>query len=260
MHRYAGYIFDLDGTIYLDGQLLPGVERMLSVLRSAGSRIVFVSNNPTFTHKQMLEKLNRMGVDASLHEVINSSFVLINYLRQHARGAVVYPVGEAPLHNDLQAAGFEISEDPDRIEFVIASFDRTFNYRKLQISFDAIRRGARFIATHGDRFCPTLHGGEPDAAAIIAAIEACTGVSVELVLGKPSMHMARTALQVLQTEPGNSLMVGDRLETDIQMGISAGMDTALVLTGATPSAQLARSPIQPTYVLNSLIDMLTVSE
>jgi len=260
MHHYAGYIFDLDGTIYLDNQLLPGAERILSSLRSAGSRVVFVSNNPTFTRGQMMENLIRLGMDVGLHEVINSSYVLVDYLLQQARGAVVYPVGEASLHNELQTAGFEISEDPKRIQFVIASFDRTFDYHKLQISFDAIRHGAHFIATNSDRYCPTLQGGQPDAAAIIAAIEGCTEVKVELVLGKPSTYMVRTALKALDTNPQNSLVVGDRLETDIQMGINAGMETALVLTGATHLAQLSCSSIKPTYVINSLMDLLTLSD
>jgi NagD protein len=260
MHHYAGYIFDLDGTIYLDHQLLPGAGRVLSSLRSAGSRVVFVSNNPTFTRIQMMENLIRLGIEVGLQEVINSSYVLLDYLLQAAPGAVVYPVGEASLHHELQTAGFEISEDPQRIEFVIASFDRTFDYRKLQISFDAIRHGAQLIATNSDRYCPTLQGGQPDAAAVIAAIEACTGVKVECVVGKPSTYMVRTALRALDANPQNSLLVGDRLETDIQMGIQAGMETALVLTGATDLAQLSSSSIQPTYVINSLMDLLTLSE
>jgi HAD superfamily hydrolase (TIGR01450 family) len=260
MRHYAGYIFDLDGTVYLDEQLLPGALQVLPTLRSSGSRLVFVSNNPTFTRRQMMEKLNRLGVEAGLHEVVNSSYVLVQYLLQQSPGAILYPVGEASLENELIEAGFEISDDPGRIDIVIASFDRTFVYRKLQVSFDAIRAGARLIATNADRYCPTLHGGEPDAACMIAAIEACTGVHVEVVVGKPSMFMAHTALSVLKTEPCQTLMVGDRLETDIQMGARAEMDTALILTGATRAQQLSLGVVQPTYVLNSLMDFLSHSD
>jgi NagD protein len=139
---------------------------------------------------------------------------------------------------------------------VIASFDRTFVYRKLQIAFDAIRAGAHFIATNGDAYCPVPGGGEPDAACIIAAIEACTGHKVEQIYGKPSPLMARTAMAIVGTDPADSMMVGDRLKTDILMGRRAGMATALPLTGATTREMLAHSKIQPDFVLERLDQLL----
>ena len=165
-------------------------------------------------------------------------------------------VGEEPLKADLQAAGFHLTEEVSQIEAVIASFDRTFVYRKLQIAFDAIRAGARFFATNADRYCPVPGGGEPDAAAIIAAIEACTNTKIEAVVGKPSRYMAEAILELVQVPPDQCLMTGDRLETDVLMGLEAGMAAALTLTGATSEADLAASPIKPHYVLRQLADLV----
>jgi NagD protein len=145
---------------------------------------------------------------------------------------------------------------PHEIQYVVASFDRTFDYRKLQIAFDAIRAGARLIATNADRYCPVPGGGQPDAAAIIAAIEACAETRCELVAGKPSLLMVATAQAQLGGAAQRCLMVGDRLETDIAMGVAANMDTALVLTGATTAADLQRSTIRPTYVLATIGELL----
>jgi len=249
---YRGYVFDLDGTVYLGNELLPGAGPLVETLRSAGCRLVFVSNNPTYTRQQIAGKLTRLGVPTLSQEVVNSSYVLVRYLRKRAPGCTVFPIGEEPLCDELSSAGFIISEDPAAIDYVIASFDRSFEYRKLQIAFDAIRAGAHFIATNADRYCPVIGGGEPDAAAIIAAIEACTDTLVEEVLGKPSITMTRTVLDVLALKPSDCLLTGDRLEMDIRMGQRAGMTTALVLTGVTTLTQLAKSEVVPDFVIERL--------
>ena len=160
---------------------------------------------------------------------------------------------------ELRRGGFELTEDARNVDVVIASFDRTFVYRKLQVAFDAIRAGARFFAANPDPFCPVPGGGEPDCAAIIAAIEACTGARVEAVVGKPSTYMIEAALHLMDLPAADCLMTGDRLETDILMGREAGMSTALPLTGATPESALAGSPVKPTYVLRRLGDLLPPS-
>src|SRR5690606_33734272 len=136
------------------------------------------------------------------------------WLLREAPGSKVFVVGEQPLKDELTAAGFQLTERAGEIEFVIASFDRTFEYRKLQIAFDAIRAGARLIATNADRYCPVPGGGEPDAAAIIAAIEACTNTKIEVVVGKPSPIMAQAVAEIIQLPLERCLMTGDRLETD----------------------------------------------
>ena len=253
---YEGYVFDLDGTVYLGEELLPGAQRAISTLRRLGKRVVFVSNKPISTRQSYADKLTRLGLPTAVDEIVNSTQVLIRYLRERAPGCKVFPIGERALYDELEAAGFDICERAGEIEYVIASFDRTFVYRKLQIAFDAIRAGAHLVATNADPYCPVPGGGEPDAAAIIAAIEACTDHKVEFVAGKPSAMMARTALAVLGTSPQESIMVGDRLRTDILMGRRAGMATALPLTGATTIEQLERSDIKPDYVLTRLDQLL----
>jgi NagD protein len=147
-------------------------------------------------------------------------------------------------------------DEAARTDVVIASFDRTFAYPKLQVAFDAIRAGARFFATNGDRYCPVPGGGEPDAAAVIAAIEACTGVACEAIVGKPSSHTAEAVLRVLELEPRDCLVTGDRLETDVEMALRAGMDAALTLTGATARDALERSSVRPTWVVDGLVELL----
>ncbi len=256
--RYRGYIFDLDGTIYLGDRLLPGAAELLQALRAADRRIAFLSNNPTKTRDQYVERLAGHGIAAGRDEVINSSMVMVQWLLTHAPQARLFVVGEAALIGELTAAGFELSEEAGRIDYVIASFDRTFTYRKLQIAFDAIRAGARLIATNPDRYCPVPGGGEPDAAAIIAAIEACTGTVCELNVGKPAAIMAQTVSQALGLPAAECLMVGDRLMTDIAMGEAAGMDTVLVLTGDSQRSDLAASPVQPTYVIERIDAILSL--
>ncbi len=254
--RYDGYIFDLDGTIYLGDILLPGAVELLATLRGEGRRVAFLSNNPTKTREQYVAKLQGMGVEAELDEVVNSSHVMVQWLLEHAPGATLFVCGEAPLIGELQAAGFPMSERAGEVEIVVASFDRTFTYHKLQVAFDAIRAGARLVATNPDRFCPVPGGGEPDAAAIIAAIEACTNTRCEVNVGKPSPIMARTVSAMLGLPAERCLMVGDRLATDILMGANAGMATALVLTGDSTRADLPSAPAQPTYVIEGLLELL----
>jgi len=260
LHFYDGYIFDLDGTVYLGDALLPTAEKTITTLRRLGRRTVFLSNNPTHTRETYAAKLTRLGLPTQVEDIINSSRVMVDFLHRRLPHGRLFVVGEEPLCAELSAAGFELTEDPHRVDAVIASFDRTFVYRKLQIAFDAIRAGAHFYATNADRFCPVPGGGEPDAASIIAAIEACTNTQVEAVVGKPSPYMIEAVLNLLHLPAKRCIMTGDRLETDVAMGLNAGMAAALALTGATSEAALAASPVRPTYVLHQLSDLLPMGE
>jgi NagD protein len=253
---YAGYIFDLDGTVYLGDKLLPTAAETIRYLRQKGKRTVFLSNNPTRTRQAYAAKLARLGLITPEPDVINSSYVLVDFLQKRMPGAKLFIVGEESLRQECEQAGFVLTDQAKQVEAVIASFDRTFDYPKLQIAFDAIRNGARFFATNADRFCPVPGGGEPDAAAMIAAIAACTAVPVEAVVGKPSVYMAEAVLDHINLSAEQCLMIGDRLETDVLMGLNAGMSGALTLTGATPESALATSEIKPTYVLRQLADLV----
>jgi NagD protein len=253
---YDGYIFDLDGTVYLGESLLPSAGETILALRALGRKTVFLSNNPTQSREAYASKLTRLGIPTRTEEVINSTFVMVQFLLQTMPGARLFIVGEEPLIEEVRQAGFIIEENAERVDAVIASFDRTFIYRKLQIAFDAIRSGARFFATNADRYCPVPGGGQPDAAAMIAAIEACTGCSVEAVVGKPSKYMVDAILDVLKLPPESCLITGDRLETDVLMGLQVGMHAALTLTGATSLEAAASSAVKPTYIIEGLKDLL----
>jgi NagD protein len=253
---FDGYIFDLDGTVYLGETLLPGAGAAIGRLRERGRRVVFLSNNPTHTRRQYADRLARLGLPTPPDEIITSAQVLVQWLQHEAPGCRVFVVGEQPLKDELVGAGFALAERAEEIDFVIASFDRTFEYRKLQIAFDAIRAGARFIATNPDRYCPVPGGGQPDAAAVIAAIEACTATKIEVVVGKPSPIMARAVAAIIQLPAERCLMTGDRLETDIAMGRAAGMATALTLTGASTRAMLETSDVKPDYVIEGLSELI----
>src|SRR5439155_4841939 len=194
---YSAYLFDLDGTIYLGDTLLPGAAETITALRKAGRRTIFLSNNPTKTRSEYMTKLTHLGIPTPIDDIINSSFVMVQWLLNEMPQARLFVVGEEPLKQDLRAAGFQFSETAGEIDIVVASFDRTFVYRKLQIAFDAIRLGARLVATNGDRYCPVPGGGEPDAAAMIAAIEACTGAVCDPIVGKPSPIMVATIVGML---------------------------------------------------------------
>lgn len=253
---YDAYIFDLDGTVYLGDKLLPTAGETVTRIRALGKRTVFLSNNPTHFTAEQAARLTALGLPTPPEDVINSSVVMVNFLQRTLPDARLFVIGEEPLKTELRAAGFELTPDPARIDAVIVSFDRTFVYEKLQIAFDAIRAGARFFATNGDRYCPVPGGGQPDAAAIIAAIEACTSTKIEAVVGKPSRYMAEAVLDLLHLPPERCIMTGDRLETDVLMGLRAGMSAALTMTGATTAQMLAQSDIKPTYVVKKLADLL----
>ncbi len=253
---YSAYIFDLDGTVYLGDHLLPTAGATIEHLRALGKRTIFLSNNPTYTREDMALKLTRLGLPTPAEDVINSSLVMAHFLRRHLPHGRLFVIGEQPLLDVLGAAGFQFSDDPAAIDAVIASFDRTFVYRKLQIAFDALRAGARFFATNADRYCPVPGGGQPDAAAIIAAVEACTGRSVEAMVGKPSLHMAEAVLTLVDAAPGDCIITGDRIETDVLMGLDAGMDAALTLTGATSLDAARRFQAQPTFIIHRLSELL----
>jgi 4-nitrophenyl phosphatase len=233
---YEVYVFDLDGTIYLGGDLLPGAKRLIEELRARGTAVRFLSNNPTKDPQQYADKLAQLGLPTPIEEIVNTTVTMTRWLLDNAPEAVVFPISEAPLKRALEAAGIRMSSDPAQIDIVIASYDRGFDYEKLQIAFDAIwfHKRARLVATNPDRFCPFPGGrGEPDCAAIIAAIEACTGTTCEANLGKPNPAMLRAALDGLDVELSECMMVGDRMSTDVRMGLDTGVAAALVLTGET---------------------------
>ena len=257
---YEGYIFDLDGTIYLGDELLPGAKRLILKLRDLGKKAVFLSNNPTKDPEMYAKKLTNLGIETPASEIINTVVSMTRWLSQNHPDATVFPISEEPLKRALKEASIRISERAEEIDIVIASYDRTFDYRKLQIAFDAIwyHKRARLVTTNPDRYCPFPGGrGEPDAAAIVAAIEACTGAKCEVNVGKPDAIMLETVMHLLGLHAKDCVATGDRLYTDIRMALDAGMPSALVLTGETRPETLADEvESKPTYVLERIDQLL----
>jgi HAD superfamily hydrolase (TIGR01450 family) len=256
---FDGYLFDLDGTVYLGDELLPEAKETLGELK-ATSNVVYVTNKPLETPADYAAKLTRLGVETRTEEVISSTDALLLYLGRQAPKARLFVVGEPPLIRLLSLAGYEVAQEAGGVDVVVVSFDRTFDYRKLKVAFDAVRGGARIVATNPDAYCPTPDGaGLPDCAAMLAAIEASTGAHAEAIVGKPSPHMAAALLERLGVPARDTLLVGDRLATDVRMANEAGMASALILTEATGLEEVLGSPDRPDYVIEHLGDLLPTS-
>jgi len=253
---FAGYALDLDGTVYLGDELLDGAAETIDALREV-ARVVFVTNKPLETAESYATKLSILGVETSSDDVVTPLDSLVQYLDEHHRGAKVLTVAEELVDDVLRANEYVVVSDPFDAQVVVVSFDRTFTYAKLLAAYRAVGNGASIVATNPDPFCPTPDGGLPDCAAMLAAVEACTGVRAEAIVGKPSAHMGRAILARLGAAPQDSVIVGDRLLTDIAMADELGMSSVLVLTGVTRLDDLAHSVVRPDFVVHALRDILT---
>jgi HAD superfamily hydrolase (TIGR01450 family) len=253
---HRGWLFDLDGTVYLGEGLVPGAGETIAALRAQGRRVAFLSNKPLYTRADYAEKLTRLGIPTRVDEVVNSSIVLARHLRKLDPGAPVFVIGEPPLIGELRDHGFEVRGDAE-VRWVVIAFDRSFDYGKLNTALQAVRRHhARLIATNPDRTCPVEGGEIPDCAGMIAAVEAVTGQHVEAIVGKPSPIILEVALQALGVEARDCAIVGDRIETDIVMGKSLGLATVLVLTGITHGDDPRIADVVPDLVLPSIHALL----
>ncbi|MWV64083.1 HAD-IIA family hydrolase [Halorubrum sp. JWXQ-INN 858] len=255
MSRLRGALIDLDGTVYLGDELLPGVVDGIDALEEAGVEPVFLSNNATKRPAQYREKLAGFGIDVPADSVRNSAAIAAAFLADRHPDAGVYVIGEPALVAELRAAGLDVVTRPEDTDVVLASMDLEFGQDALQDVLDADRQGEIAIyATNPDRTCPVEDGEIPDCGAVIGAIEGLLGREIDGVLGKPSRVTIDVALDRLGMEPDECVMIGDRLGTDIRMGKRAGMRTALVLTGVTDRAAVEAHDVEPDHVLDSLAD------
>ncbi|MEZ4859718.1 MAG: HAD-IIA family hydrolase [Caldilineaceae bacterium] len=266
MHSVDGFVFDLDGTVYLGDAALPGSVAAIAALRQRGKRVLFVSNKPLEPRQNYAAKLSRLGIPALPADVITSAYVLGHHLARHEPTLALYVLGEQNLRAELRAHGLTVLNeltdqdpkeviDPSGIDAVVVAFDRTLDYRKLNTAYQALQQGARFFATNADKSCPMPGGAIPDAGGTIAALEHMTGRKLELLAGKPSPLTMQVAIDELGLPPARIMMVGDRLETDIYMGQQAGMVTAVTLTGVATRAAVAQMAQPPDYVINNLGDL-----
>jgi len=235
---------------------VPGAAEAIAALRVAGRPVGFLSNKPLETRADYAAKLTRLGIPAAPEDVINSSLVLARHLHVLDPGAPVFVIGEPPMLAEMRAHGFEVRDD-ERVRWVVIAFDRTFSYAKLNTALQAVKRGARLIATNPDRTCPVEGGEIPDCAGMIAAVEAVTDRRVEVIVGKPSPIILEVALAALGVPASESVIVGDRIETDIMMGKRGGLATVLVLSGVTRPDDPRIDTLAPDHVVRSVADLLS---
>lgn len=258
MARYEAAILDVDGTIVRGGELIPGATEGLRAIEAAGCSRLLFSNNPTRGADYYREKLAAHGVDIDPSNVLTSATVTADYLAANHPDATAYLVGDDRLRAILEAADLAVTTDPDAADLVVGSIDPEFTYGALDEALSALERGIPFYGTDPDATIPTDDGAIPGSGAILSAMEAVAGREPDAILGKPSEVAASAATTRLGAAPERTLVVGDRLDTDVALGERAGMTTAVVLTGVTIREDVERSSVTPDHVLDSLGEVGTL--
>lgn len=255
--RYRSVAFDLDGTIYLEDQVVPAAPEAVRGVRELGVRVAFVTNNAVRPAAALVEKLSRLGVKATLAEVLTSSQAVVRLLGGEAglRGKGVLLVGGAGLREALSGAGARLL-DPDAwraAEIVVAGLDPDLSYERVRAAALAIAAGARFIGSNPDPSLPTPEGPWPGAGSVLALLSTATGARPEIA-GKPERALFETVAASLG--PGPRLMVGDRADTDLAGARPLGWATALVLSGATRPPGLLDVEVVPDHLLGDVGGLL----
>jgi len=251
------YILDMDGTVYLGENPIKGAREFVERMKSSGRKTLFFTNNTSKDKKVYYQRLKRMGFDVDESDIYSSGDVTARFLKSERHGKSVYVVGTQNLIDLFRKEGIRIAEKGEKADIVVSSFDTTLTYEKLVIACDLIRGGAEYICTHPDVNCPTETGFIPDSGAISALISLSTGVK-PLVLGKPEKYTADFILSVAGYPAENIAVVGDRLYTDIALGIKNGITGILVLSGETTlkDCENAAPEKKPTYVAESVADIM----
>ena len=256
IEKYDYFIFDLDGTIYRGEHLIPQADQVINHLKEINKKIVFVSNKTTGTAKDYYHLLKNWGLNVEENEIINSTIVASNFLKHNFKGETFFAIGEDSFIKEIEQSGLKHSLVPEEINIILVTLDRTLNYSKLEIAARALENGARFFAANIDDTCPVDDGEVIDAGSTISALQKRTHRKLELHFGKPSEFMFNEIKSHLNFIPSRTLLIGDRLETDITMGNNFGIDTALVHTGVKFFPNGTENII-PTYQLNSVFDLLS---
>jgi len=249
------FVLDMDGTIYLDSTLIEGALDFLEALKVKGYKNIFFTNNSSKSLTDYESKLNLLNVKASKNDIFSSGDVTISYLKREKKDKKVYVIGTESLINGFKENGIIIDEqNPD---IVVLGYDTTLTYEKIKKGSRFIRNGAQFIATHPDTNCPTKDGLVPDTGAMIEMFKAATLVS-PLIMGKPYSYTIEAIEEKTGINRKDIVCVGDRLETDIALGVNHNMASVLVLTGATNAEILEKSKIKPDLVVNSIKDLIEI--
>jgi HAD superfamily hydrolase (TIGR01450 family) len=249
-----GFLVDLDGTLYLGDHLLPGAEAFLLYTNQTGIPVLFLSNNSSKNRFNYARKLTALGLNVEPEHILTSGEATALYLRTVASpGARIALFGTPELELDFREYGFV--QDMDDPAYVVLGFDTTIDYARLTRLCDLVRQGLPYITTHPDLNCPTATGFVPDIGAMMAFVEASTGRKADVVIGKPNRTIVDQAAARLNLPVEGLCMIGDRLYTDIAMGQTAPIYTALVLSGETKRADLLTSPYKPDVIFANLADL-----
>ena len=249
------FLLDMDGTIYLDNDLFDGTLDFLEKVKKKQGRYIFVTNNSSKGVDAYVEKLRKIGIESKASDFLTSTDATIIYLNKYCKGKLVYSFGTESFTSQLKAAGISVTTTiSDKVDILVISNDTELNFKKLEDASRLLTRGVEFIATNPDWVCPTSFGYVPDCGSFCEMLYRATGKRPKFI-GKPQPEMLLLAMDKLGYTKEETLMVGDRLYTDIASGVNAGVDTVFVLSGEGTLADLENSDIKPTYVLKNIREL-----
>ena len=245
---------DMDGVIVREDHLVPGADTFVDRLRDTGHPFLILTNNSMYTTRDLGARLGRMGLLVDPEAIWTSALATAKFLDQQRPGGTAFVIGEAGLTTALYEVGYTQAEaDPD---YVVLGETRTYSFERISRAIQLISRGARFIATNPDPTGPSPSGPLPATGSVAALISAATGVQ-PYYIGKPNPLMIRSALRQIGAHSESTVMIGDRMDTDIVTGLEAGLETILVLTGITETEEDAqRFSYLPTRIVGSVADLI----
>ena len=249
LRNKRGFICDMDGVIYHGNRILPGVGSFVDWLYRENKQFMFLTNASGRSPRELQQKLERMGLDVDESHFYTSALATAKFVATQAPGCTAYVIGEPGLFNALYDAGITINDvNPD---YVIIGETNDYNYDKICVATAHVRAGAKLIGTNSDITGPSEIGIVPACRALVAPIELSTGKHAYYV-GKPNPLMMRSCLRRLGVHSDESVIVGDRMDTDIISGIESGLDTVLVLSGVTTKEDINDYPYSPRLVLGGV--------
>jgi NagD protein len=248
-----GYICDMDGVIYHGNKLVDGAKEFVIWLKNEQKRFLFLTNSSAKSPKELKQKLSRMGIEVAAEDFITSAQATASFLASQNPNVGVYVIGESGLINALHDAGFYI--DNVNPYYVVVGESRTYNFEQIELAVHLILNGAKLIGTNSDLTGPSDKGVAPACRALVSPIEMATGRKAYFI-GKPNPLIMRHAIEKIGCRLEDTLIVGDRMDTDIIAGIESGIETALVLSGITKKEDLVMFPYQPTYILERAVDII----
>ncbi|MBO2528091.1 MAG: haloacid dehalogenase [Clostridiales bacterium] len=251
------FLLDMDGTIYLDEQLFDGTVDFLNYVRKIGGKYLFLTNNSSRSVEAYIEKMRRLGIAATADDFLTSVDALIVYLNANSyREKLLYAFGTASFRKQLADAGFRITQNrDDAVDALVCGFDTELNFQKLENACILLNRGVDFIAANPDWVCPTWYGYVPDCGSVCEMLYRATGRK-PIFIGKPQPEMALLAMGKYGFSKEETLLIGDRVYTDIACGIRAGIDAALVLSGESTMADAFSQPEKPTHIYDNIRALL----